>query len=583
MDPSYLIGFSDAQTPLRHIDPVQPDNIEEIPARRSVSLEPDNDRIRIAKLEEIKADMLSYKDKVLAYINSNSFPQSEKGKLIHSILESVKYQLDSINSEIDSKLIKIEEYLHGVSGRGSKLISYYESNGLAGILPSYQDLSPNTTEEIINDITKVFRLEAIKEQKPEVNKAPNCRRLTKFAIIITSILLAMVIHQIYSSINDPILSELKNCNSMDECLEKPLLESYSWYSFIIAYRERRYIDHYKTLIKYQSEELERMRQARSNRIDLLEGYISSLLQQLIRERPSQLSVTHYAGLSKLNLEKLQIDSNVLEILSSFSFPDLVELKLSQNSLRNYYHGGYFNTLLPNLKVLDLSGNSFGYNGLENIIRYATNVEKLILNDCNLSDNIRVLYDHPLPNLRVLSLENSGINSDSIRYLCSSQLRSLTELNLSKNNLSYSVYENLSKCKLPNLITLRLSGTGMSTIKWLIHTNFPSLKVLDISNNSISSEEVGNIVQMIELKSLDLSYNNLGNAGTKILAHSQSRSLEYLGLRGNDIDDIGAKLIADANLPQLKTLDLRWNRIGAEGTAAFMKGKLKLDYLYLKDS
>jgi hypothetical protein len=370
---------------------------------------------------------------------------------------------------------------------------------------------------------------------------------------------------------------------MDQCLQKPLVESYSWYSFIIAYRERQYIDYYKILLNYQSEDLERLRQARSDRIDLLEGHISTLLKQLIRDRPSNINTRNFQGLSKLNLEELFIDSNMLEVIASLSFPDLIELKLGKNNLNYFYHNSYGSILFANIKMLDLSGNSFRYNELETILSYANKLEKLILNNCSLYQSSRHFSVHLPSKLRFLSLENSGINFESIRYLCDSQSNDLTELNLSNNNLSLLVDQNLSKCKLINLATLRLSNTGMTSIKWLINTNLPSLKVLDISHNRINYKEVQKLLEKVNLKSLDLSHNNLGNSADKILAYFQSITLEYLGLRGNDIDDIGAKLIADTDPPNLKVLDLRGNKIGAEGTAAFMKGKLKLDYLYLNNN
>lgn len=67
-----------------------------------------------------------------------------------------------------------------------------------------------------------------------------------------------------------------------------------------------------------------------------------------------------------------------------------------------------------------------------------------------------------------------------------------------------------------------------------------------------------------LARLDLSSNNLGNAGVQVLAVSPQLSvLDALDLRGNNIETLGARALTESpHLTRLTSLDLRDNPIGA---------------------
>jgi Ran GTPase-activating protein (RanGAP) involved in mRNA processing and transport len=92
--------------------------------------------------------------------------------------------------------------------------------------------------------------------------------------------------------------------------------------------------------------------------------------------------------------------------------------------------------------------------------------------------------------------------------------------------------------------------------------------LNLSNQKLTTQDIKELVVPFlnthpEIKSLNLSYNNIGAEGAKALAANQS--LSTLNLRANNIGDEGAKALA-AN-QSLSTLNLRYNNIGDEGAKA----------------
>ncbi len=95
------------------------------------------------------------------------------------------------------------------------------------------------------------------------------------------------------------------------------------------------------------------------------------------------------------------------------------------------------------------------------------------------------------------------------------------------------------------------------------TTLTSLTALDLSWNEIGDEGTRSIANLSNLSSLYLSLNNIGDEGARALA--MLSNLTVLDLHRNNIGDEGARALA--NLSNLTVLDLHQNTIGDEGTWA----------------
>ena len=96
-----------------------------------------------------------------------------------------------------------------------------------------------------------------------------------------------------------------------------------------------------------------------------------------------------------------------------------------------------------------------------------------------------------------------------------------------------------------------------------------IKSLNLSYNNIRAEGARALALNQSLITLNLCSNNIKDEGAKALA--DNKSLTALNLRTNNIRDEGAKALA-ANL-NLSTLDVCLNNIGVEGTKALAEEDL----------
>ncbi|MEJ1932570.1 leucine-rich repeat domain-containing protein [Nostoc sp. NIES-2111] len=91
-------------------------------------------------------------------------------------------------------------------------------------------------------------------------------------------------------------------------------------------------------------------------------------------------------------------------------------------------------------------------------------------------------------------------------------------------------------------------------------NLKDLQSLDLRFNNIGDAGTKHLAQLTGLQSLNLRSNNIGDAGAEHLA--QLTGLQSLNLPGNDIGDAGAEHLA--KLTSLQSLSLSSNYIGDEG-------------------
>ena len=101
---------------------------------------------------------------------------------------------------------------------------------------------------------------------------------------------------------------------------------------------------------------------------------------------------------------------------------------------------------------------------------------------------------------------------------------------------------------------------------LLAKNMPHLTALNISANNIGGVGAGALANMPQLTTLDISFNLIGDVGAGALLAKNMPQLTTLNIDYNDIGDAGARDLAK-NMPQLTTLHIRYNKIGDDGAIA----------------
>jgi Ran GTPase-activating protein (RanGAP) involved in mRNA processing and transport len=171
--------------------------------------------------------------------------------------------------------------------------------------------------------------------------------------------------------------------------------------------------------------------------------------------------------------------------------------------------------------------------------------------------------------------------------CLRMCHSLTELDLSKNNLTDTGCSKLAgafqetgnKCRIRrlNLEGNQIGDNGISALCEAIPiTNVAYLK---LGKNRFSADGIGSIMTLLQkdetpLTSLDLRANGLGNDGASLLAAAVEKNeiLQALCLSHNGIDNAGVRHLAEAlsRNEHLQTLDLQDNLFDDEGAEYLTK-------------
>ncbi|XP_054644845.1 podocan [Dunckerocampus dactyliophorus] len=341
--------------------------------------------------------------------------------------------------------------------------------------------------------------------------------------------------------------------------------------------------------------------------------ILTMSSNFLRTVPKNLPPTLY---------RLHLKSNKLEKIPAGAFdsmPNLRELYLQNNLLSNDGMDNETFSLLNSLECLDLSNNNLSVvpKGLprnlvllhleKNSIRSipadalisVRNLEYLLLHN----NKLRSRFIHPaafqgLKKLHTLHMYNNLLERvprglprraktlmllhNSITEIGRNDLAllyTLTELNLSYNQLSNAKLHRDAFRKLRLLETLDLSGNALHSLP----AGLPrSLKALEVKNNRLSSIEEGALTGMDKLQKLILSENELRlnsiyqgawmelsalttlDLSANQLSHIPSdlpESLEYLYLQRNRISSIPAS--AFEGTPNIKGIFLRFNRLSVD--------------------
>lgn len=284
------------------------------------------------------------------------------------------------------------------------------------------------------------------------------------------------------------------------------------------------------------------------------------------------------SISFSNLNLGQIQANFL------SSPLITCLDLKYNSINSIYAKAFEH--LPNLKYLDLSGNSFN---LQTILNDDfLEIETLILNSCSNNGDSRFEVEGSYPKLRKLFLERNYLYS--IESTHTDNLPSLTHLYLSDNNidrdsfrwlpdsiqyldLSRNELPSLTLKNLPNLEKLFIDNQKNNRLTAVNFENLMSLKYLSSKSNRISDVSFSTFKNATSLINLDISDNQI----KYIMAGSfdSMKNLQFLNLSNNYLEIVQAGTFDQ--LRNLETLILEKNLITM---FPVIGQEMKLQYLLL---
>jgi Leucine-rich repeat (LRR) protein len=262
-----------------------------------------------------------------------------------------------------------------------------------------------------------------------------------------------------------------------------------------------------------------------------------------------------------NIEKLLLDGNKLSV-EDRSFVSLKSLNLLslKNSMLNEINGSEVFAGLERLAFLDMSFNRIlnlkhgTFSRLESLIELAL--------DSNLITQISNAVFHGLSSLEVLSLAFN--NLESLTNLTFLHLNKVYSLNVKNNKWLINIEPNAFTGINSSLIRLDLSNCKLQFVKKYHFNSLTQLRILNLSNNQISSIEANSFINLNILTELDLSRNSIFHFDPELFVSQVS--LEMLDLSSNVIIKVTQQMFK--NLRDLKELYLNNNQITTLGHKLF---------------
>ncbi|KHN01759.1 Receptor-like protein 12 [Glycine soja] len=229
-----------------------------------------------------------------------------------------------------------------------------------------------------------------------------------------------------------------------------------------------------------------------------------------------------------SLQNLWLSDNLFTQLEEFmnvTSSRLVTLYMSNNNLSGTIPSSLF--ALPLLQEIRLSHNHLSQ--LDEFI----NVSSSILDTLDLSSN-NLSGPFPTSIFQISTLSVLRLSSNKFNGLVHlNKLKSLTELELSYNNLSVNAnFTNVGPSSFPSISYLNMASCNLKTFPGFLR-NLSTLMHLDLSNNQIQGIVPNWIWKLPDLYDLNISYNLL----TKLEGPFQNltSNLDYLDLHYNKLE------------------------------------------------
>ena len=238
-------------------------------------------------------------------------------------------------------------------------------------------------------------------------------------------------------------------------------------------------------------------------------------------------------------------------------------------------------IVSKLEYVDLSHNDSSPWGVYCAIIRQCSVNSLTLcGDYGMTEYVNSINESLQINTNLRSLKLENILKEGVKtiFMVIQTSKTLTQLNLSRNQLSddgaAAISDGLKSNGLLQELCVsqnEITDEGAKMIAEAIQVN-TALQKLDISYNEISDDGAATISDglkcNISLQELNMSYNKITNEGAKMIGEAikENKTLQKLNIHENSISDDGATAISDGlkyNI-SLQELNMSYNKITNEG-------------------
>lgn len=268
------------------------------------------------------------------------------------------------------------------------------------------------------------------------------------------------------------------------------------------------------------------------------------------------------------IEMLDLGLNIISDIKPINYPNLRNLNLEKNMIRNVT--GVFNNV-KNLQLLNLGENDIAEIGRETF-KGMTNLVVINLNN----NKIRRLEPGVFENQYMVTVNMSGNRLEEIDTRSFSSLLDLHEVDLSHNQINS--IKNGAFDNIPNLRKLHLQHNNLNTYTGDIYTgmgNDTELEVLDLSHNDINYLYPESFSFHPNLRHVNFARNRLPFFPTQFI--KDLVLLETLNLEANKISALEDEYFA--NMPRLRSLKLARNEITTISETTFQNSS-QLQYIDL---
>ncbi|WP_445449852.1 leucine-rich repeat domain-containing protein, partial [Enterococcus faecalis] len=196
------------------------------------------------------------------------------------------------------------------------------------------------------------------------------------------------------------------------------------------------------------------------------------------------------------------------------------------------------------------------------ISYAKNLARLTVTNSDLSNTANMAEIGTLTKLETIVATNDNLKDFS--FLASSQLISLTNVDISNNSLTD--LNSLKGASFPKMETFNISNNQLMDITILENIDVPKLKILNASSNKISDITPIKHSKIVSVEQLIVADNLIED--TSAFKDSTLTNLKMLDVSNNKIKDISVMKGLQSRYPNLQSFNASGNQIS---DITFMEG------------
>lgn len=292
-----------------------------------------------------------------------------------------------------------------------------------------------------------------------------------------------------------------------------------------------------------------------------------------------IHVTSFNGLSVL--KKLLLYDNELSSLADDTFKDLIhleEINLSNNQIQII--GEKLFSWCKQLKYIYINDNLIhtihesAFVNNEEIAFLEISNNHLTSLETNTSMSGLYANNNQLKSIHLGSIGYLSFYNNSIKNVTFTIASDILSLNMSKNNLSAdSMSDSITKCSSLKSLDLSFNNLGRLNVSTFLELN--ELQILNLQSTNLSRIDYGLFQHQTKLEQMDISYNQLGTYGDFDLnKFTNLKSLTTLFIEGNNLKEFDYENIKNV-FPKLQTIgytDNSWKCSYLLGLNAFMEHK-----------